>query len=324
MAYEVSRLVYKAQNATGKHYIDLTQGLSLLNGKNCSQFKNDKPLSVHGSVRTSNSETTLRAAKPSWVVRNGLIKTGAAWRRTLRSAGIRRKSQLNTYAREMRLAFNEDHSKTWGGQKSGGNNCSIIPQDVVTSYASGQYTKDGDEITVWAYAPGIGGGGAGDIDMNEPKNQYAFTQTTAAVPQSGSTDVKDKLMVMLSVPTGTPPVYLSDTYLVATAEYIDSRINDADVEDTDMDQTPTADNDLTMMLAPGEEVADDVIDNVDDEGRWRPYNYETHYTGMAVVSSDANVPGQSTSFEAPLGLLEWTPKAATDELVIDVHALVEM
>lgn len=314
VAYKQNRLVYKPQNANGKMYIDVSQGLALLNAQNCEQFsKGDKPLKFVMSVRTTNSGETLRVAKDSWIVRNGCVKTAAAWRRTLRSAGIRRKGQLNTYARHMRVALNSGHQKTWGGQKSGANDCAIIPQDVDASYETGQYTSDGEQVKVWAFAPGIGGSGQGDTNMNLAQNQYAFTQTTAAVPQSGSTDVKDKPICLVGATDGDN--------LYITGEYVDSRVQEANVEDTDMDETPSVDNDLVMMLAPGEEVADDVLDNINDEGRWRPYSYGTHNTLIDAITSGGNVAGQDTIVEAPLGLMEWTPSSGSAHLVIDfLHA----
>ena len=112
--------------------------------------------------------------------------------------------------------------------------------------------------------------------------------------------------------------------LNVVAEYIDSRINDAEIEDTDLDSSPSSDNDFVMMLAPGEEVADDVLDNVDDEGKWRPYSLKTSYDPCEVITAGANVVGQDTTFEAPLGLLEWTAASNTDELVIEVFSISEM
>ena len=144
----------------------------------------------------------------------------------------------------------------------------------------------------------------------------AFSQTTFAVPQSGSTDVLDKKACLLGS--------LDSTYSNVVAEYIDSRINDADIEDTDMDDTPSNDNDFVMMLEPGEEVADDVLDNVDDEGKWRPYSMATSTTACTAILPNANVPGQDTIVEAPLGLLEWDADSADSKLVIDIISIHEM
>lgn len=314
MKMEVSRLVYSAKNGSGSHYIDLTQGLALTNLKNCTQFKDGKPLLVVGTIRLNTANESVRSARPSWAVRNGCVKTEAAWRRTLRSAGIRKKSQLNTYAREMRVAYEKAHALTWGGQLSAGTNVSIIPDNVSNSYGTGVYTSGGDEITVYSYA--TIGTGTGEVNFSLPKNQYAFTQTIAAVPQSGGTDVLDKKINLLGA--------VDSTYLNITGEYLDSRINDARIEDTDMDDTPSIDNDLVMMLAPGEEVADDVLDNINDEGRWRPYDLATANSEMKIIVPNANVAGQDTPFEAPLGLLKWQPSGTGSKLIVDVIAIMEM
>lgn len=307
MTYSHTRLVYTAYG-TGEHYIDLTKGLALINAKNCSQFKGDKPIIVHGTVRLETASEQIEAAKNTWVVRNACVKAAAAWRRTLRSAGIRSKKQLNTYARNMRLAYNANHSAVFG--YTGGTNQDCIPDDVAASYKTGTYEAEtGDEISVYSRLDSTAATYGG-------KFQPAFTQTTFAVPQSGSTDVLDKKANLLGAVDGT--------YSNVVAEYIDSRINDAEVEDTDLDESPSNDNDFVMMLAPGEEVADDVLDNVDDEGKWRPYTLNTSVSGCTVVLPDANVAGQDTAFEAPLGLLKWTPSANGSKITIDIHAMAEM
>jgi hypothetical protein len=307
MSYTHTRLVYTAIGS-GSQYIDLTKGLALMNAKNCSQFRKDKPILVHGSVRLETASERIDAAKNTWVVRNACVKAAAAWRRTLRSAGIYSKKQLNTYARDMRLAMDEDHAVNFGYQ--GGSHADLIPNDVETSYKTGVYEAEtGDEISVYASLDSTAATYGG-------KFQRAFTQTTFAVPQSGSTDVLDKKANLLGSVNGT--------YSNVVAEYIDSRINDAEVEDTDLDQSPSNDNDFVMMLAPGEEVADDVLDNVDDEGKWRPYTLHTSTDAAPVVLPDANVAGQDTYFEAPLGLLKWTPSGNGSTLVIDVTHMTEM
>ena len=102
---EQTRLVFTSANALPQ-YIDLTAALTMTNGKNFSQFKRDKPLVISGSVRLDAANQTIEAPKSNWVVRNACVKMAAAWRRTLRSAGIRSKRQLNTYGKELRIAFN--------------------------------------------------------------------------------------------------------------------------------------------------------------------------------------------------------------------------
>lgn len=310
MAYTHTRLVYNSQLA-GFNYIDLTRGLSLMNAKNCTQFTaKDKPKLITATVRLDSGTETLSVAKNSWVVRNACVKAAAAWRRTLRSAGIRRKSQLNTYARTLRLAMDEDHSDTWCSLDSAGGFADLIPVGADVSYDTGQYNSAGDEIVVLAYNADT------SLVPWGAKNKQAFTQTTFAVPQSGSTDVLDKPANLLG------GIDATDSNVVA--EYIDSRINDANIEDTDMDETPSIDNDFVMMLAPGEEVADDVLDNIDDEGRWRPYSLATHTSAVMSVVPGNNIAGQDTLIEAPLGLIVWKASGIGSTIVIDVLLEDEM
>ncbi len=310
MSYTQTQLVYTA-TGTGAQYIDLTKGLALINMKNCSQFRKDKPLMLSGTIRMETSSEKIKAAKNAWPVRNAAVKAGAAWRRTLRSAGIRNKGKLNTYAKEMRLAMDKDHAKTYGGSLgASATKVDAIPDGVSASYGTGVYEAGtGTEITVYA-----------TLDLSasafSSTKKRAFTQTTFAVPQSGSTDVLDKPATLLGD--------LDSVYSCAVSEYIDSRINDADIEDTDMDDSPSNDNDFVMMLAPGEEVADDVLDNVDDEGKWRPYDLQTAIQAVNVVTPGANVSGQDTYFDAPLGLLKWEPAGNGNQIVINVTSITEM
>lgn len=284
-----------------------------MNGKNCSQFTNkDKPILVTGTIRMEVASEQILAAKNTWVVRNACVKAAAAWRRTLRSAGIRGRKRLNTYARNPRFALSYKQSVNWS--QLGSQGADIIPDGVDASYGTGVYTSAGDEITVWAYSD------AGAVDFADAKSVPAFTQTTFAVPTStsaGETDVLDKKVNLLGDMDAT-------TYTNVVAEYIDSRLNDADIEDTDLAESPSNDNDFVMMLAPGEEVADDVLDNVDDEGKWRPYTLNTHTSTCEVITPDANVAGQDTYFEAPLGLLEWLPSGVGKQLVIEIVSMNEM
>jgi hypothetical protein len=309
-SYSQTRLVYTAVG-TGAQYIDLTKGLALVNQKNCTQFRKDKPIIVGGTIRLESAAETVKAAQNTWVVRNACVKAGAAWKRTLRSAGIRSKRKLNTYGKEMRLAMDEDHAKTYGGSLGASSTkVDAIPDGCDDSYNTGVYDSSGTEIVVYSTL---------DIDATggfSATKKRSFTQTTFAVPQSGSTDVLDKPANLLDG--------LDSVYCNVVAEYIDSRINDADIEDTDMDDTPSNDNDFVMMLAPGEEVADDVLDNVDDEGKWRPYTLNSSLKKVDVIVPGANVAGQDTFFEAPLGLLRWSPGSNGNQMVVDISYIQEM
>ena len=313
---EQTRLIYSADpaNENRPHYIDLFRGLCLQNMKNMTQFKKGSPLLIAGTIRLAVDGENVEAISPVWPVKNAFNKADDAWKRTLRSAGLRPK-QLNTYGKELRVAWNEDHSKTYCASSPGAY-VDAIPDGVESEYASGQYNAAGEEIHVWAQIsdPAYWGSLAGQY------NSQAFDNTRAAVPLSGSVDVQDKKFIVFGTQSGA-----TATYLPILNTYLDSRINETRVEDTDMDEIPTADNDFIMMLAPGEEVADDVIDNVTDEGRWRPYTTDSALKTTNVVTAGANVAGQETTFVAPLGLLKWIPSSAlTSKLVIDIVAIGEM
>lgn len=321
MKAEVTRLVYSTKAGSTVNYIDLFRGLCLANGRNYNQFKNGHPLMIMGTMRLNTASESVEALKPTWAVKNALNKSNDAWTRTLKSAGLK-KSQLNTYAKELRIAWDKQHSDVFCGYDAIKSVTDAIPDDVASMYKSGQYASDGLEYYVNAQltldaAVGIGWGPS-PVALPDRYNVRAFDNTRAAVPLSGSVDVQDKFFGVFG------DVGTSADYLPILKTYLDSRINETRVEDTDMDEIPTADNDFVMMLAPGEEVADDVIENVRDEGRWRPYTTESSASPHDIIVGGANVAGQDTSFHAPLGLLKWTPGDATSKLVIDILAITEM
>lgn len=322
MKAEVTRLIYSATGtANYTHYIDLFRGMCLVNGRNMGQFKNGKPLMVMGSIRLSSSAEEVEAIKPTWASKNAFNKANDAWTRTLQSAGLK-KSQLNTYGKELRVAWDNKHD--FCEANSADSIVDAIPDGVDSYYKTGQYDAAGLEYFVYAELA-VGSGATdptwGPSPSGSPTsyNVRAFDQTTAAVPLSGAVDVKDKLFCVFGDHTDA-----SGAHLPILDTYLDSRINEARVEDTDMDGQPVDDNDFIMMLAPGEEVADDVIENVKDEGRWRPYTTLSSKSSHKIVTAGANVAGQDTSFHAPLGLLKWVPAAATSKLVIDIIAVTEM
>lgn len=321
MKAEVTRLVYSTKAGSTVNYIDLFRGLCLANGRDYNQFKNGDPLMVMGTIRLNAAGESVEAIKPTWAVKNALNKANDAWTRTLRSAGLK-KSQLNTYGKELRVAWDKSHSDVFCAYDANKSLTDAIPDDVEVLYKSGQYDSGGLEYFVNAQltvetAAGVGWG-ASPSGLPDRFNVRAFDNTRAAVPLSGSVDVQDKFFGVYG------DVGVSADYLPILNTYLDSRINETRVEDTDMDDIPTADNDFVMMLAPGEEVADDVIDNVREEGRWRPYTTESSAKSHDIIVGGANVAGQDTSFHAPLGLLKWTPASGTSKLVIDVLAITEM
>ena len=320
MRAEVSRLVYSTKEGAVVNYIDLFRGLCLVNGRNMNQFKNGKPLMLMGTMRLNTANESVEAIKPTWAVKNALNKSNDAWTRTLKSAGLR-KSQLNTYGKELRVAWDKKHSDVFCASEAGVA-LDAIPDDVDKFYKSGQYDSAGLEYHIHAQLalePAVGVG-FGPSPSGSPAmyNVRAFDNTRAAVPLSGSVDVQDKFFGIYG------DVGTSADYLPILNTYLDSRINETRVEDTDMDDIPTADNDFVMMLAPGEEVADDVIENVREEGRWRPYTTESSAYSHDVIIAQANVAGQDTSFHAPLGLLKWVPSTPDSKLVIDIIAITEM
>ena len=310
-------MVYKAYDG-GTNYIDLTKGLTLHNGKQYNQFKGDKPLGYMVTARLVNPRSEIKTAPTSWAVRNGLVKTAASWRRMLKKAGVRKKD-LNTYGKELRMTLTEDHSDTYG------RNGDLVPHDILASanlveYDTGTKNDDGLDVYVTAYTKETGAGyGQGSGIFAAQYREHAFDRTILTVPNPSGNAAEEI--------SWTPHVISAsgDSAISTTRAYITSRRNEADVEDTDFEtEIASPDNYLTLMLSDNEESADNVIEDVSDVGDFRPYSLEYQNSLVTQVLSEANVPGQDSTFIAPLGLIEWTAVSQDEELILTVEAITEM
>lgn len=301
---DVTNLTYTYSGGGGSVYIDLTKGLTMANNRAHDQFKNDKPLGYLVTARLSDVSNGVETIPHGWVQKNALVKTAAAWRAMLKKAKIR-KSDLNTYGKELRLAYDATHSSNWGI-----NGSEQTPDGIPSNYASGEFNSDGDEITVAVLADASGVAAYGD------KIVHAFDHTQMTLPSaSAGTDAGVwKGHVIGQEASGV------------IKQYVDSRLGSVEVEDTDMDGSPalSGTNYLSLMLSDNEETSDDVVDDVKDYGDFRPYSIANHrrYETMA-IAPNANVAGQDTSFIAPLGLMKWTGGSG-DKLFITVQAITEM
>lgn len=295
---DVTTLTY---TGGGTRYIDLSKGLTLANYRNYDQFKNDKPQAYVVTARLSNPSASVDTIPTSWVHRNAMVKTAAAWRAMLRKAGIK-KSELNTYGKELRLAFDATHSSNWcvSGQE-------LMPDNTLDRYEA----EDGVFVTAVGNAEGALGGFDGTSVL------YAFDHTKMTVP-SAAADTDAGVWQGHVIGTETTGI---------VKQYVDSRSGSVDVEDTDLEGVPEIDPDsyLRLMLSDNEESADDVMEDVKDYGDFRPYSIAGAETQITeAIPEDANVAGQDTQFIAPLGLLKWNSVNASDRLFITVQAISEM
>ena len=310
---EQTRLSFTAVR-DGNNYIDLTKALTLVNGKHYTQFIKDHPQAFAVVARTVNTANTIRAAPVSWVVRNALVKTAAAWRTMLKKAGISKKD-LNTYGKEIRVPLDAYHQATWGGMKRSGLDvvgADLVPDHLTDDniqnnleYDTGLCNADDEMIWVTSWATDTSLYGTGD--PSGKFREHAFDLTEFTIPEF----------------TDWLPTLIGGTGSVIS-EYIASRKRSQEQHDDDLDNiSEDSDNRLTMMLSDEPEDQMDVIEDTHDLGDFKPYDLSFQNKLVEVIKSGANVAGQDTSFVAPLGLLSWDADIG-DELIITVTGQMDM
>ncbi len=286
------------ENDTTDVYIDIAAALTAVNRKQYHQCTaSGDPLCY--TVTIGN----LKSAKPlvvctapnTWTTKNAAKKTAVGWKAQLKNAGIRL-SELPTYARRFRCAFD-----------SGAVSASLGSQNLLS-----HLVPDG-------------------CDGNR-----LFT-TYDAPDGSGLTYANTNQVVLLEVHEGATNTFKS-VLTGATAgddfgmihEYLKSRRNMR--EETDMStEFPDADGLMNTLFAVSETMADDVVEAVDDYNIGRPYTESDASAPMTQAYVAAGTVNFSETFNAPLGLLKFTPGAGLpaalnedDEFFIDVEAVYEM
>ena len=320
--YKSEDMHAEAAPDTGE-YISLMKGLTLINNKHYPQFRKDKPQLVIATVRTTKSTGKMVTLRNNWVTRNALVKTAAAWRHMQRKAGIR-KSQLNRYGKELRVAMDLNHQACWGRSYNARGNdlvptglndvCDLLPtHQTVKGYYTGIYSAAGDQTLVAHQVNQAVSASINDYQIAHGVDvQQGFDLSMFTIP-SPDADVDA---------TNQTWYVQGDEGIIA--DYIDSRVREVEVEDDDLEDTPHPDSLLTLMLSDNEETSDDVIDDVEDIGDFRPYSLAFANEYQTVFDTTSVVPGQDTQIIAPLGLLKWFAAETDDQLFITVNAIVEM
>ena len=318
---EQTRLSFTAAR-TGTNYIDITKALTLINGKHYTQFVRDKPQAFTIVARAVNTANSIETAQVSWVVRNALVKTAAAWRAMLKKAGITKKD-LNTYGKELRMSLDHSHRSTWGGltmsQVGGITHADLVPDHLVTTSAPNdtnlEYDTgmcDAQDNNVYATAFSI------DVAKYNTATQgvfreHAFDLTELTVPEGAGGDGSSFWQP-----------YLVGSGQGAINTYIDSRKRSAETHDDDLDNMgDDSDNYINLMLSDEPDDVEHVVEDVHDLGDFKPYDLDYQNKLIEVVKPGANVAGQDTAFVAPLGLMRWTA-SANDEIIITVTGKMDM
>jgi len=290
------------ENDSDDVYLDIAAALTAVNRKQYHQFTSSgKPLcytvTIH-DVKTAKG-LHLCTAPNTWTTKNAAKKTAVGWKAQLKNAGIRL-SELPTYARRFRCAYE------YGAHAAGANNQTLINHLVPDGCDGGRLftsydAPDGTAIT------------------------YASSNEIVMVP-IGSEAVPGEAYRM---------ALLGDTQAGNTSfgmifEYLKSRRNMR--EETDMaTEFPDEDGLMNTLYAVSEELADDVVDAVDDFNISRPYTESDAVdavTGAITVSEGVR---SVSTFSAPLGLIKFMAPAGQssalnqdDEFIIDVEAVYEM
>jgi hypothetical protein len=290
------------ENDNADVYLDIAGALTAVNRKQYHQFTaSGDPLCYTVTI------TNLKSAKPlvvctapnTWTTRNAAKKTAVGWKAQLKNAGIRL-SELPTYARRFRCAF--DNGAHPSGANSQSLNAHLVPDGCDGSRLFTSYdAPDGSAIT---YAT------SNEIVM-VPIGSEAVPGEAYRMSLLGDTDAANTSFAMIF-------------------EYLKSRRNMR--EETDMStEFPDDDGLMNTLYAVSEELADDVVDAVDDFNIARPYTEAnaTEATTQAWTSAGSTV--FSATFSAPLGLIKFTPPAGLsnalnedDEFFIDIEAVYEM
>jgi len=279
-------------------YIDIAACLTAVNRKQYHQCTaSGDPLCYTVTV------TGVKNAKPleictapnTWTTKNAAKKTAIGWKAQLKNAGIRL-SELPTYARRFRCAYE------YGAHAAGANGQTLtnhlVPDGcdgtrLFTSYDA----PDGSAIT------------------------YATSNEIVMVP-IGSEAVPGEAYRMS---------LLGDTDAVNTSfamifEYLKSRRNMR--EETDMStEFPDDDGLMNTLFAVSEELADDVVDAVDDYNIARPYTESNASQSIKQCYVASGTTNFRETFSVPLGLMKISGEfdmSIGDAFFIDVEAVYEM
>jgi len=290
------------ENDVADVYLDIAAALTAVNRKQYHQFtpKGD-PLCYTVTVSDVRTAKGLHicTAPNTWTTRNAAKKTAVGWKKQLKNAGIRL-SELPTYARRFRCAYEFGAHSAGATTQSLSNH--LVPDGCDGSRLFTSYdAPDGSAIT------------------------YSSSNEIVMVPIGSEAVPGEAYRMALLGDTDS-----ADTSFGMIFEYLKSRRNMR--EETDMaTEFPDDDGLMNTLYAVSEELADDVIEAVDDYNIARPYTESNANEAMTGAVVQANVANYRETFSVPLGLLKFKPPAAQsssfvegDEFIIDVEAVYEM
>ena len=286
------------KNDVSDIYLDIPAALTAVNRKQYHQVtaKGD-PLCYTVTIKCLSSTKVLTpcTAPNTWTTRNAVKKVAVGWKKQMKNSGIRM-SELPTYARRFRCAFDKDAHPSGANLQALVNH--LVPDDC-----------NGERLFVKYMPPG----GA------------AFTTYFSA-----------NEIVMLSIASEAAPdeayrcALLGDTDAAGTSfgmihEYLKSRRNMREQSDSSV-EFPDDDGLLNTIFATSESLADDVTGAAKDYNTARPYDEQSANQAVLGGLVQAEVANFSETFSAPLGLIKFEGfgLAGGDLFIVDVEAVYEM
>jgi hypothetical protein len=282
------------QNAPKDVFIDIASCLTAVNRKQYHQVTaSGDPLCYTVTVTNIKSGSPLKfcTAPNTWTTRNAVKKTAVGWKAQMKNSGIRM-SELPTYARRFRAAFN------FRGVDAAAN----------TQHLKDHMCPDGcDESRLFTPYVAPDGGTVTYENAND---------ITLLALDDGGDDYK---CVLTGDTTTTGGHFFGMIY-----EYLKSRRNMREESDPTT-EFPDTDGLMNTLFATSEELADDVTEAVDEYMIARPYSESDASDAVFAGYVESGTTNYRETFSAPLGLISldsgWIED---DEFIIDVEAVYEM
>ncbi len=290
------------QNGITDIYLDIPAALTAVNRKQYHQFTTSgDPLCYTVTMTNikSTKQLTVITASNSWTTRNAAKKTAVGWKKQLKNSNIRM-SELPTYAKRFRCAFDVGAVPAGAGQQSLDNH--LVP-DAGPSVGE----SNGDRLFT-PYTDPLGGADISYFNSNE----IALLMADADDP---SIEFKPVLM----------GVSTADDFGMV-CEYLKSRRNMREASDPES-EFPDADGLMNTLFASSEVLADDVTKAAADYNTTRPYTETDTCDPVWACTVTSGTTNYRETFSVPLGLLKITGEfglTVGDTFVIDIEAVYEM
>ena len=304
------RLWFSIGDTTGENivtdiYLDIAAALTAVNRKQYHQFTaSGDPLcyTVTATNLKSTKPITFVTAPNTWTTRNAAKKTAVGWKKQLKNSNIRM-SELPTYAKRFRCAFDNGAVPTGAGQQHLDNH--LVPD---AGPASGE--AEGTRLFT-PYTDPLGG----VVDISYFTSNEICLLVTTPDDAAGAVEYKSTLCGASTA---------DDFGMIH--EYLLSRRNMREASDASV-EFPDSTGLMNTLFAESEMLADEVTKAAEDYNTNRPYTEANADEAVWAATIEAGTTNYRETFSVPLGLLKITGAHGLidgDEFCIDVEAVYEM